>query len=137
MTKRAFLEKGERAKAPLEIIHGDICGPLNVKARGGYEYFVTFIDDYSRYGYAYLMHKKSKVFEKFKEFRSEVEKQLNSSIKTFRSNLIENGILSQLVAPSKPRQNGVAERSNRTLLDMMRSMFNYSSLPISFSGYAL
>ena len=73
MTKKQFSTKGERAKAPLEIIHTDVCGPLNIKARGIYEYFIIFIDDYSRFKYAYLMQKKSKTFEKFKEFRTEVE----------------------------------------------------------------
>ncbi|RVW45213.1 Retrovirus-related Pol polyprotein from transposon TNT 1-94 [Vitis vinifera] len=150
MTKRPFSAKGERAKVPLEIIHTDVCGPLNVKARGGYEYFVTFINDYSRYRYVYLMQRKSEAFEKFKEFRAEAEKQLSKSIKTLRSDrggeylvyefkdyLIENGILSQLTAPRTHQQNGVAERRNRTLLDMMRSMMSYSSLPTSFWGYAL
>ncbi|RVX18428.1 Retrovirus-related Pol polyprotein from transposon TNT 1-94 [Vitis vinifera] len=119
------------SKSTLEIIHTDVCGPLNVKARGGYEYFVTFIDDYSRYGYVYLIQRKFEAFEKFKEFRAEVEKQLSKSIKTLRSDrggeylvyefkdyLIENGILSQLTAPRTPQQNGVAERRNRTLLDI-------------------
>ena len=46
------------------------------QAKGGYEYFITFIDDYSRYGYVYLMKRKSEAFEKFKEFRTEVENQL-------------------------------------------------------------
>ena len=54
-------------------------------ARGVYLYFVTFIDDYSRYGYCYLMKYKSKTSEKFKEFRAEVEKQHGKSIKTLRS----------------------------------------------------
>ena len=45
--------------------------------------------------------------------------------------------MSQLSAPGTPQQNGVAERRNRTLLDMVRSMLSYSSLPISFWGYAL
>ena len=45
-----------------------------IQARGSYEYFVTFVDDYSRYGYIYLMQHKSKTFEKFKEFQSESEK---------------------------------------------------------------
>ena len=75
MTKRPFTGKGLRAKEPLELIHSDVCGPMNVKARGGYEYYVTFIDDYSRYEYVYLMQRKSKTFEKFKEFRAEVENQ--------------------------------------------------------------
>ena len=68
MTKRPFTGKGLRTKEPLELIHSDVCGPMNVKARGGYEYYVTFIDDYSRYVYVYLMQWKSKTFEKFKEF---------------------------------------------------------------------
>ena len=85
MTKRPFSAKGERAKEPLELVHSDVCGPLNVQARGGYEYFVTFIDDYSRYGYVYLMQRKSETFEKFKEFTAEAEKQLGKSLKTLRS----------------------------------------------------
>ena len=48
MTKRSFTGKGLRAKRPLELVHLDLCEPMNVKARGGYEYFINFIDDYSR-----------------------------------------------------------------------------------------
>ena len=47
------------------------------------------------------------------------------------------GIVSQLIAPRTPQQNGVVERRNQTLLDMMRSMLSYSSLPTSVWGYAL
>ena len=134
----------------LELIHSDVCGPMSIQARGGYEYFITFTDDYSRFGYVYLMKRKSKAFEKFKEFRVEVENQLSKSIKAIRSDrggeyllavfkdyLTENGIISQLTAPRTPQQNGVAERRNRTFLDMVRSMMSYSTLPISFWGYAL
>ena len=145
MTKRSFSAKGERAKEPLELVHTDVCGPLNVQARGGYEYFVNFIDDYSRYSYIYLMQRKSETFQKFQDFRAEAEKQLGKSLKTLRSDrrgeyldtecadhLIENGILSQLSAPGDPQQNSVAERRNRTLLGMVRSLISYSSLPVSF-----
>ena len=96
------------------------------------------------------MQHKSDTFEKFKEYRAEVENQLGKTIKTLRSNrggeyldndfeefLVQHVIVSQLTAPGTPHQNGVAERRNRTLLDMMRSMFSYSSLPSSFWGYAL
>ena len=55
MTKRPFLEKGERSKEPLQLVLRDLCNPLSVQARGGYEYFITFIDDYSRYSYVYLI----------------------------------------------------------------------------------
>ena len=53
--------------------YSDVYGSMSMQARGGYLYFVTFIDDYSRYGYVYLMKYKSETFEKFKEFRAEVE----------------------------------------------------------------
>ena len=150
MTKRSFLEKGFRAKEPLELVHLDVCGPLNVQARGGYEYFVTFIEDYSRYEYVYLMQRKSETFGKFKEFLAEAERQLGKSLLCLRSDrggeyldtefkdhLIEHGIVSHLTVPGMPQQNSVAERRNRTTLDMVRSMMSHSSLPLSFWGYAL
>ena len=123
---------------------------MSTQAKGGYEYFITFTDDYLRYGYVYLMRRKSEAFEKFKEFRAEVENQLGKRIKAilsdcggeyllgdFKDYLIQNGIVSQLTTPGTPQQNGVAERMNRTLLEMVRSIFSYSTLPISFWGYAL
>ena len=150
MTKRSFSTKGTRATETLQLVHSDVCGPVSVQARGGYEYFVTFIDDYSRYAYVYLMQRKSETFGKFKEFLAEAEKQLGKSLKTLRSDrggeyldnefedyLLEHGIVSQLTAPGTSQQSGVAERRNRTLLDMVRSMMSYSSLPPSFLGYAL
>ena len=129
----------------LELVHSDVCGLMSTQAKGGYEYFITFTNDYSGYGYVYLMRRKSKAFEKFKEFRAEVENQLGKRIKAIRSNrggeyllgdfedyLTQNGIVSQLAAPGTPQQNGVAKKRNKTLLEMVRSMMSYSTLPISF-----
>ena len=70
MSKRPFSGKWES----LELVHSHVYRPLNVQARGGYEYFVSFTDDFSRYGYIYLMQWQSETFEKFKEFRVEAEK---------------------------------------------------------------
>ena len=150
MTKSPFVGQVERAKHLLDLIHTDVCGPLNVSAHGNYNYFLTFTDNFSRYGYVYLLRYKSEVFEKFKEFRTEVEKQTGLSIKTLRSDrggeylstefldyLKDNEILSQWTPPATPQLNGVAERRNRTLLDMVRSMMSFTSLPLSFWGYAL
>ena len=74
MTKRPFTIKGLRAEQPLELVHSDVYGPLSTQARGDNEYYVIFIDDYSVYGYVYLMHQKFETFDKFKEFHTEVEK---------------------------------------------------------------
>ena len=49
------LGQASRVSSPLELIHSDVCGPMNVKARHGAIYFITLIDDYSRYGYVYLL----------------------------------------------------------------------------------
>jgi len=69
MTKTPFTGFPERASDLLELIHTDVCGPLSSTARGGFQYFITFTDDFiSRYGYIYLMRNKSESFEKFKEF---------------------------------------------------------------------
>ena len=122
MTKRPFNAKGRRAQELLELIHTDVCGPMLTQVKGGYEYFITFTNDYSRYGYVYLMRRKFEAFEKFKEFRAEVENQLGKHIKAIRSDrggeyllgdfkdyLTQNWIVSQLTAPSTPQQNGVTE----------------------------
>ncbi|KAA3462655.1 gag/pol protein [Gossypium australe] len=93
MTKQSFNEKGTRAVKPLELVLTDVYRPMNVSVRGGYEYYVTFMDDYFRYEYVYLMHCKSENFDKFKEFCARVEKQLGLPIKALRSDR-ENEILS-------------------------------------------
>ncbi|PKI51479.1 hypothetical protein CRG98_028190 [Punica granatum] len=150
MTRTPFVGQMERAKEVLELIHSDVCGPFSEMARGGYSYFIIFTDDYSRFGYVYLMKYKHESFEKFKEFKAEVEKQKGNSIKTLRSDrggeymstefgdfLKEHGIVSQFTLPGTPQLNGVSERRNRTLLDMVRLMMSYTDLPISMWGYAL
>ena len=68
MTKTPFSGTMKRATDLLEIIHTDVCGPMNVEAHDRYHYFLTFTDDLSRYEYIYLMKHKSETFEKFKEF---------------------------------------------------------------------
>ncbi|KAJ9553519.1 hypothetical protein OSB04_017564 [Centaurea solstitialis] len=150
MTKQPFNKENERATDLLEIIHTDVCGPFSHVARGGYRYFITFTDDFSRYGYVYLMRHKSESFERFREFQNEVQNQLGGKIKFLRSDrggeylsdefdnhLMECGIVSQLTPPYTPQMNGVSERRNRTLLDMVRSMMCHSTLPMSFWGHAL
>ena len=86
MTKTPFTGQSERANELLGLIHSDVCGQFSSTARGGFQYFITFTDDFSRYGYVYLMKHKSESFEKFKVFKNEVQNQLGKNIKTLRSN---------------------------------------------------
>ncbi|GJU79998.1 retrotransposon protein, putative, ty1-copia subclass [Tanacetum coccineum] len=150
MTRKSFPHHPERVTDLLGIIHTDVCGPLRHVSRQGASYFITFTDDYSRYGYVYLLKHKHEVFETFKVFKNEVENQLGKTIKAIRSDrggeyisqefkdyLKANGIVQQLTPPYTPQHNGVFERRNRTLLDMVRSMMNLTTLPLSFWDYAL
>ncbi|KAL4361393.1 hypothetical protein GQ457_04G013430 [Hibiscus cannabinus] len=144
----------------LELIHTDICGPFPTASWNGQQYFITFIDDYSRYGYLYLIHEKSQSLDVFKSYKAEVENQHNKRIKKVRSDrggeyygrydgsgeqrpgpfakfLEECGIVPQYTMPGSPSMNGVAERRNRTLKDMVRSMIAHSTLPESLWGEAL
>src|SRR3954468_24146976 len=85
MTKTPFSGTMKRATDLLEIIHTDVCGPMNIKACSKYHYFLTFTVDLSRYGYIYLMKHKSETFEKFKESQSEVENHRDKKIRFLRS----------------------------------------------------
>ena len=149
-----------RATDVLELIHTDICGPYPTASWNGQQYFITFIDDYSRYGYLFLIHEKSQSLDVFKTFKAEVELQLNKRIKSVRSDrggeyydrydgsgeqrpgpfskyLEECGIVPQYTMLGSPSMNGVAERRNRTLKDMVRSMISHSTLPEKLWGEAL
>lgn len=130
-----FPTEGSRAQNALELIHSDVCGPMEVSSLGGARYFVTFIDDFTRKVFIYILTKKSEVFEKFKEFKALVENKLGFNIKTLRTDngneylsndfqhfLKRSGISHQTSAPYTPQQNGLAERMNRTLLERARCM---------------
>ena len=148
-----------RSQTPLELIHTDICGPFRTQTICGNVYYITFIDDYSRYSYVYLLSEKSQALQAFQIYKAEVEKQLDKKIKTVRSDrggefygryteagqqkgpfalfLQEHGIKAQYTTPYNPQQNGVAERKNRTLLNMVRSMMCTTGLPRFLWGEAL
>jgi transposase InsO family protein len=155
------VKKGEakRSARVLEIIHTDICGPFPIKSMDGFDSFITFTDDFSRYVYIYPIKDRSKALDKFKIFKAEVENQHNIKIKLVRSDrgreyygrhapygqvpgpfvrfLQKNGIVTQYSMPDDPQQNGVAKRRNRTLMDMVKSMLSYSTLPVSLWMEAL
>ena len=148
-TRKPF-GKGTRVEYLLQLIHSDICGPMSIQARHGASYFINFIDDYSHYGHVYLISHKYEALDCFIKYLNEVENQLDKKVKVLRTDrggeylsdqfkklCEEKGIIRQLTMPRTPQQNGVAERRNRTLLEMVRSMMAQANLPIQFWGDAL
>ncbi len=139
-----------RAKGVLDLVHSDVCGKLRPKSIGGAEYFVTFIDDRSRYVWLYMMKSKSEVFSKFKQWKAMVEKSTGRQLKALRSDnggeytsteftefLRSEGIRHERSVPKNPQQNGVAECFNRTLIEMTRSMLSGSDMSKSFWAEAI
>ena len=141
---------GTRANEILELVHTDVCGKMDVQSLSGKENFGTFIDDKSRYTWTYGLRYKSDMFETFIEWKAMVERSTERNVKTLRSdnggeyisNEFENylkkeGINHQTTVRKTPEQNGVAERMNRTLQEMMRPMLFESNLPKRFWAEAL
>nr|GFB39131.1 hypothetical protein [Tanacetum cinerariifolium] len=85
MARKPYTHQVERAKDLLGLIHTDVCGPFKIMSRQRASYFVTFTDDFSCYGYVYLLKHKHEVFETFKVFQKEVVNQLGKTIKSLRS----------------------------------------------------
>jgi hypothetical protein len=84
-TSRKLRKNAKRSEGILEIIHTDICGPFHIAFMDGYDSFITFMDDYSRYGYIYLIKERSEALDKFKIFKAEVENQHDIKINIVKS----------------------------------------------------
>lgn len=139
-SRESFPTSSWRANRWLQLVHSDVCGPLQTSF-DGCKYFLPFIDDFSRMTWVYFLKNKSKAFDKFKIFRQFVENEVKEKIGTLRidnggeftSNELktycsENGIRRHLTNVYTPQQNGVVERMNCTLLGMARSMLTFKRL---------
>jgi transposase InsO family protein len=134
-----------RAKKVLELVHSDICGPITPHSNGGKSYVITFIDDYSHKTWVYFLQEKSKAFVAFKCYKALVEKEVGNPIKVLRINhggeynsrefvnFCENHrIKKQLTAGYTPQHNGVSERKNRTIFNMVQSLLTMNGIPKGF-----
>lgn len=145
-----FPSEGNKATNLFEIVHSDVWGIGPILSHAGYKYFVTFIDDYSRYTWVYFLRNKSEVFCMFKLFLGLVHTQFSATVKILRSDsggeymsndfqsfLQTKSIISQRSCSYTPQQNGAAERKNRHLLDVVRTLLIETSIPPKFWVEAL
>lgn len=127
---------GTREK--LEYVHSDLWGAPSVPfSLGRFQYFISFIDDYTRKVWVYFLKTKDEAFEKFVDWINLVENQSEKKVKTLRTdNGLEvfnrqfdeycgaKGIQRHRTCAYTPQQNGVADRINRTIMEKVRTMLN-------------
>ena len=139
-----------RSKNPLDLVYGDLCGPISPTTNSGKKLILLLVDDCTRYMWAYFLTSKDQAFNIFKEFRQKVEMELRLKLRMLRTDrggeftshefekyCKDNGIARQLTAPYSPQQNGVVERKNRTVLSTTRSMMKAMKLPLTFQAEAV
>eukprot|EP00253_Pinus_taeda_P003929 PITA_03929 len=146
-TRSQFIEKEGSASKPLELVHTDLCGPSKKKSPQGEEYFILFIDYFSRIYLIGLLKHKDEEFEKFKAFKALVESESDRKIKClqydrggeFTSNEFfdfceQHGINRQFSIIRTPQQNGVVERMNIIVQQMAHAMLDESITPATLWG---
>ncbi|KAJ0787642.1 putative RNA-directed DNA polymerase [Helianthus annuus] len=130
---------------PLHVIHCDIWGPSPVVSRTGYRYFITFIDDFSRFTWIYPLTHRSQAIDSFRHFKPLVENLFSCTIKYLQCDgapelihgpmakfLSDSGVGYRISCPYTPQQNGVAERKNRHLSEVARALLFHAHLPKRF-----
>lgn len=151
MTRFKFPQKSlNRTQKVLDLVHSDVCGPMQTETPSGKRYILTFIDDFSRFTIIYLLKNKFEVFSKFKEYVELCITMFGRKPRVLRSDrggeymsneyinyLDQQGIQYQRTVAYTPQQNGVAERKNRTLVEMARCMLIDAKLEKYFWGEAV
>ena len=142
----SFLKTGRTSKVEkLELVHTDLWGPSPIASLGGSRYYITFINDSSRKVWVYFLKNKFDVFETFKKWKAMVETETSLKVKCLKSDnggeyidgrfseyCAAQGIKMEKTIPGTPKQNGVAERMNRTSNERARSMRLHAGLPKNF-----
>lgn len=122
-----------------------LVGPFSVRSNSHQLYFLTIVDQYSGFKVVKFLREKFEAFEKFKEFKIMAEEQTNKHLKVavsdgggefinerFKTYFSNEGIAHHVAPPYTPQNNGLAERTNQTILSESRCLLNQSKLPKSF-----
>lgn len=139
-----------RATAGLELVHADLCGQISPMTPGGCSYFLLVVDDCSRYMWVEFLKTKDQALSYFKKIKMRAEVDHGKTMKALRtdrggefmSNLFsvfctESGIKHYTTTPYTPKQNGVVERRNQTVVEMARCLLKSMSVPAKFWGEAV
>lgn len=139
-----------RAEQPLDLVHGDLCGPVKPATPGDKRYFLLLVDDASRFMWLVLLAAKSDAAEAIKRIQAGAESECGRTLHVLRTDnggeftaaefadyCADRGIQRHFSAPYAPQQNGVVERRNQTILAMARALLKERSMPTVFWGEAV
>ncbi|KAJ9557729.1 hypothetical protein OSB04_012343 [Centaurea solstitialis] len=131
--------------SPLQLLHMDLFGPVNVQSIAGKKYTLVIVDEYSRYTWVFFLRSKSDAPEEIILFVRKMERLNNLTVRSIRSDhgtefknstletfFDQKGISQNFSSVRTPQQNGVAERRNRTLIEAARSMLSEANLATQF-----
>ncbi|CAN1758881.1 Retrovirus-related Pol polyprotein from transposon RE1 [Linum perenne] len=146
-TRIQFPNSSSHANQCFDLVHMDIWGSYSVASVGGHRYFLTIVDDHSRYTWVHLIKSKSEVRGLIKDFVAMVKNQYNRVVKVFRTDnglefsipefYASHGIEHQTTCVYTSQQNGRVERKHRHILNVARALLFQASLPVLFWGYAV
>ncbi|KAJ9536517.1 hypothetical protein OSB04_un000311 [Centaurea solstitialis] len=150
-TRASFKSKQiSSISSPLQLLHMDIFGPVNVQSIAGKKYTLVIVDEYSRYTWVFFLRSKSDAPEEIILFVRKMEKLNNLTVRSIRSDhgtefknstlesfFDQKGISQNFSSVRTPQQNGVAERRNRTLIEDARSMLSEANLATQFWAEAV
>jgi hypothetical protein len=145
--KSPYQHSVNRAMNKGELIHFDIWGPISIQSIHGHKYFLTAVDDHSRFTWIILLKAKSEVSKLVQQFIHMIEKQFDNLVKVVRTDngpeflipqfYASKGIIHQTSCVDTPQQNGRVERKHQHILNVGRVLLFQSKLPKHFWSYAL
>jgi transposase InsO family protein len=139
-----------RAKERLELVHGDLCGPVTPATPGGRRYFLLLVDDYSRYMWVIILGSKGEAALAIRRAQAAAEAECGRKLRVLRTDnggeftagefasyCADEGVQRHYSAPYSPQQNGVVERRNQTVVGMARALLKQRGVPAIFWGEAV
>lgn len=143
LTRNPSRESPDRESVCLQLVYTDIWGPYHVRSLGGNQYFISFIDDYSRKSWIECLRSRDQIFQVIKQWQAVVELDSGAKVVWFRCDNAKEYIKSEKLIKAEgiqmgytskytPKQNGVAERYNQTIVQIVRAMLTWAGLLVTF-----
>lgn len=136
------------SSAPFNILHADLWGPFSTISTLGHKYFLTLVDDCTRYTWVIFLKTKDQTKTSLISFIAYIENQFHTSLKFLRSNngteflavtkfISSKGIIHQKSCVQTPQQNGIVERKHQHILNVARSLYFHSNVPLTLWNFCV